>query len=248
MKKKWIDAVSKVDFAFQPIVDVHSGVCFGVESLIRGVTKADFDSIDSFFDEAYFENVLFPMDMALRKKAIEKFCTIKSNPKLKLFYNIDNRIILMPDYVPGTSAKIIKSKGISEKSICYEISEKHEFNVSVEIKKVLNNYKAQGYKIAIDDFGNGFSGLKILYNVEPDYIKIDRFFIADIHKNSKKKLFVTTILNLSHVLGIRVIAEGVETEEEFHVCKEIGCDYVQGYFIQRPTQYSNEIKSIYEIS
>jgi EAL domain-containing protein (putative c-di-GMP-specific phosphodiesterase class I)/GGDEF domain-containing protein len=247
MKKKWVDTVSKVDFAFQPIVNVHSGICFGVEALIRGVSDAGFDSIGAFFDEAYYENALFPMDMLLRRKAIEKFCTINSHPNLKLFYNIDNRVTCMPDYIPGTSAEMIKAKGLPESSICYEISEKHEFNASIEIKQILDSYRSQGYKIAVDDFGSGFSGLQILYHVEPDYIKIDRFFITDIQKDSRKKLFVSTVLNLAHILGIQVIAEGVETKEEFYVCKEIGCDYVQGHLIQRPTQNCAEINYVHQI-
>ncbi|MDC7126246.1 MAG: GGDEF domain-containing protein, partial [Spirochaetales bacterium] len=68
----------------------------------------------------------------------------------------------------------------------------------------------------------------------PDYIKIDRFFIENINEDSRKKFFVSNIVNLAHMMGIAVIAEGIETTGEFYVCREIGCDYAQGYLVQRP--------------
>ena len=106
-------------------------------------------------------------------------------------------------------------------------------------------YQEQGYQIALDDFGTGFSGLKLLYYLDPNHIKIDRFFITDIANDKKKKLFLINIINIAKSINASIIAEGIETKEELEICKEIGCDSVQGYYIQRPTTNLKELKVTY---
>jgi len=246
MDKKWSDIVEKLDYAFQPIVNIHNGNCLGYEVLLRNYQKAGFKEINDIFDEAYNELVLFSLEIALREKAIKKFSNIGGHQKLKMFFNIDNRIITMPDYLPGATAQILKEVGLFLSSVCFEISERHQFENYNHAKNILYAYKKQLYRIAIDDFGSGYSGLQLLYHAEPDFIKIDRFFIEGIEEDSKKKLFVAKVINLAKILGIITIAEGVETEKEFFFCKEIGCDFAQGYFIQKPTTNIEELQSKYE--
>lgn len=241
-EEKWRKAVEAIDFAFQPIVNINSGMCFGVEALLRDYNKAGFNSINDFFDTAYEEKILYKVELMLREKAIKKFIEVENYEEIKLFINIDNRLLEMADYSPGNTSKILKTYNISSNVICIEISERHEIKSTIETKSVLNLYKQQRYKIAIDDFGTGFSGLEMLYHSEPDFIKIDRFFISGIEKDFKKRLFISNIISMAHTLGIMVIAEGVEKKEEFYICRDIGCDFVQGYLIQRPTQNVNEIK------
>jgi diguanylate cyclase (GGDEF)-like protein len=101
------------------------------------------------------------------------------------------------------------------------------------------------FKIAIDDFGTGYSGLKLLYHAEPHFIKIDRFFINGISHDPKKQLFIRNLIKLTEALNIKVIAEGIESKDEFYVCKEMGCHYVQGYFVQRPTLYVSKLLRSY---
>ena len=98
----------------------------------------------------------------------------------------------------------------------------------------------------MDDCGTGFSGLQMLYYAEPDYIKIDRFFIQNMENDPKKRLVVSTIVNFAHFMGSLVLAEGVETMEEFYLCKEIGCDMVQGFFVQKPQLDLNKLLPRYE--
>ena len=248
LDERWKDIVQKVDFALQPIVDINSGVTVAHESLLREYKRAGFDSIDDFFDTAYEKKVLFSVDIELRKKVFQKFKAIyDQNSKISLFYNIDNRIIQMDNYETGNTTSILKEYGYKENCITFEISEKHEFKSFVEAKTIFNLYKEQGYKIALDDFGTGFSGLKMLYYMSPDCIKIDRFFITDILNDNKKKIYVANIVNIAHNSNIKVLAEGVETLDELEVCREIGCDLVQGYYVQRPTQDITKLQQTYSI-
>jgi MFS family permease len=92
---------------------------------------------------------------------------------------------------------------------------------------------------------SGVSGLKLLYFSEANIIKIDRFFISNIDQDSKKKLFCSSIIDMAHIMGMQVIAEGVETQKEFYTCKDIGADFIQGFLVQKPTKNINEILPIY---
>ncbi|MDD9303870.1 MAG: EAL domain-containing protein [Desulfobacter sp.] len=150
------------------------------------------------------------------------------------------------DYSPGNTLGLLKALGYSQNDICFEISEKHKFHDNGDAAKILEAYHSQGFKIAVDDCGTGFSGLQLIYYTEPDYIKIDRFFIQNMENDPKKRLLVSTMVNFAHLMGSLVIAEGVETLEEFAQCKAIGCDMVQGYFVQIPTRNMEELKPKYK--
>lgn len=110
---------------------------------------------------------------------------------------------------------------------------------------MVTRYKQSNFKIAIDDFGTGVAGFQMLYYAEADYIKIDRFFIQNIQNDNKKRLFCSHIIKMAHIMGIIVIAEGIETKEEYFTCKEIEADFIQGYFIQKPQQKIKKILSKY---
>ncbi len=245
---KWEDIIKKLDFAFQPIIDSHTGRLYGVEALLRNHDDAGFDSIGQVFDTAYAENYLYSLDLMLRAKVIEKFKEIKFCNDIKLFYNLDNRVLEMPNFSLGNTELILAKYGINKSVITFEISEKHRFNNIVNINNMLSIYKEQGYNIAIDDFGSGFSNLQKLFHIEVDILKIDRFFINDIEESSKKRVFVSNIVNLVHSIGGIVVAEGVETLSEYEICKKIGCDLIQGYYIAYPTKNTNDIKTTYLVN
>jgi len=227
------DAKREIDFAFQPIVDIHNGTVFGYEALMRGNQNMGKETVFDVLDEAEQLNILHRFDMMARARAIAKFAQLPRTHKTKLFFNLDNRIIASPDYFRGGTKGLLKQFDLPPSSLCLEISERHEVSMKLA-ENNLARYRDEAYNTAIDDFGAGYSGLKLLQEYQPDFLKIDRSFISGIEKDNKQKLMVSTITDLAHVLGIFVIAEGIETQEEFYVCKEIGCDLAQGYFIERP--------------
>lgn len=237
---------NRLHHAFQPIVNIHTGAVFGFEALLRGWHDAGYDSIGDVFDTHYNDKTLFSLDLGLREKAINTLYSTQTFRSCRMFYNLDNRIVEMPDFTTGMTKNLLKKHDIFSTNICFEISEKHEFNISEENRKILNQYKRQNFKIAMDDYGSGYAGLTLLYHSEPDFIKIDRFFIENINNDSRKKFFVSSVVNLAHMMGILVIAEGIETRNEFFVCREIGCDYIQGYLIEKPKTDIRELRPKYE--
>lgn len=230
--------IEKLNFAFQPIVSIETGEVLAYEALLRGCETVGFKGISEFFDTMYECNLLYYTDKKLREKSVENFKIITKGNEL-LFYNIDNRLLNMPDYSPGYTCELLERLNFSQKKFCFEISEKHPLKSGISTKEILRHYRKQGYSMAIDDYGAGYSGLKLLYHSEPDYIKIDRFFIEKIESNDKKRIFVENIVSLAAHMGVKVIAEGIETKEEYEICKSINCDYAQGYYIKKPEIYKN---------
>ncbi len=245
LSERWIAAVETADFAFQPIVNIHTGITFGVEALLRNYEAAGFPTIRDFFDTAVHEQCLVEVDLFLREKAIRKFRSIWFYESIKLFYNLDNRLVSMPDYREGTHS-ILMREPIEPSDLCFEISEQDPWDHTSASEELLRHYKDSNYRMALDDFGAGFAGLQLLYNVEPNYVKMDRFFISGICSDARKKLFVNSTVNLAHTLGIHVVAEGVETNEEFLACCDIRCDLVQGYLVARPTTECAKLLPYYE--
>ncbi|WP_226962115.1 GGDEF domain-containing protein [Sulfurimonas marina] len=241
LKKK----IELLDIAFQPIVNIHTGKIYAVEALLRNFRDIGCKSIFEVFDMVYKENLLYGFDLALRRKALKKFSKIKNFENLKLFYNLDNRLFEMHNFAPGNTSEILKDLNIKQETICFEISERHEISDKSGMERTLQHYKNANFCIAIDDFGVGYAGYKLLFDSTPDIIKIDRYFLQNIDKDTKKKQMVKSITHLAIELGIKVIAEGVETAEEYLTCKEIGCNFVQGYFVQKPTVDVNEIQKKY---
>ena len=147
-KRKWEEIIGVLDFAFQPIIDSHTGRLYGVEALLRSYNEAGFDSIGQVFDTAYEENYLYSLDLKLREKVIEKFKEIKFCNDIKLFYNLDNRVLEMPNFCLGNTELILAKYGINKSVITFEISEKHRFNNIIGINNMLSIYKDQGYRKA----------------------------------------------------------------------------------------------------
>lgn len=245
LTKKWVKNLKILDIAFQPILNIHTGKLYGVEALLRNYQEVGYDTVYELFDNVYEDNLLYSFDLKLRKKAIKKFTKINGFEDIKLFYNLDNRVLEMPDFASGNTIKLLKHYGMDKNRVCFEISERQKISDIRSMQEILSHYKEENFCIAVDDFGVGYSGYKLLYESKPDIIKIDRFFLTDIDKDIKKKLIARNITQLALQLSIKVIAEGVETKEEFLTCKEIGCHLVQGYFVQRATLEIAEILQEY---
>ncbi len=231
----WLQRLQELDIAFQPIVNIHTGNLYGVEALLRGVQNIGFSTVFELFDEAYKEDVLYSFDLALREKVIQKFMMIDEYMHIKLFINLDNRLLEMSDYCQGNTVRLLKKYGLQKEMICFELSERHEIRHGAALEDMLANYKGEGFNIAVDDFGSGYAGYKLLHQSAPDIIKIDRFFMGSICKDKKKRILVKGIVAIAVQLGITVIAEGIENETELLTCRELGCHLVQGYAIQKPT-------------
>ncbi|MGF1761037.1 EAL domain-containing protein [Photobacterium sagamiensis] len=128
---------------------------------------------------------------------------------------------------------VIQQYELPNSSIVIEITETTASKESRYIHDVLARFKDRGIKVALDDFGTGYSSLGAIVDLRPDIIKIDRSFITEIESNSGSQTLVSLVLELSHKLGIKVVAEGVETKAQLDLLMGMNCHYIQGFYVSR---------------
>ncbi|AZV58325.1 GGDEF domain-containing protein [Clostridium sp. AWRP] len=225
-------AEESISTVFQPIISLKNGFVIGYEALSRGPKGSPLYFPDKLFSAAEKYNKTWELEFLCRVKAIEKANSIDKN-KL-LFINVDPKIFRDERFKSGFTKEFLKKHNMSPDSIIFEITEKTAIEDYKSFKSALENYINQGYKIAIDDTGAGYSGLKTLMETKPNYIKIDISFVKDIDKDSFKQELMKTFVNLARATHMRLIAEGIETKEELLALIKIGVCAGQGYFLQRP--------------
>jgi len=247
MNEDWENKIKILDFAFQPIINLESGLVYGVEILLRNYEEAGFDSIIKVFDRAFEEGVLYTLDLKLKAKALIKFKKIPFSQEIKFFYNLDNRILEMKDYSIGNTENLLLQNSMDKYSIIYELSEKLYINDIVNLNNMISIYSERGFRVAIDNFSTVFSNIYKLFTNKIDIFKINSYFIHEIDESTKKQSFIEGIIKLVHSCGGLVVAEGVETLEEYKICKKLGCDLAQGYYIAYPTKNIDKLQEKYSI-
>lgn len=218
---------------FQPIFSLANGAVVGYEALTRGPEKSILYNPEKLFASAKNENLLWEMELSTRSRAIERFLDSQSDKML--FLNVDPDVIKDEKFVKG-STKHLFDNIIKQSNIVFEITEKTAIKDYIEFKEIIDNYKTQGYKIAIDDVGSGHSGLTTISEVRPNFIKIDMFLIRDIDKDNFKKSIVKALVELANNSNIKLIAEGIETLDELKTVIELGIPMAQGFLLGKPSK------------
>ncbi|WP_052296074.1 GGDEF domain-containing protein [Thermodesulfobium narugense] len=218
---------------FQPIFSLSNATVVGYEALTRGPENSIYYNPEKLFESAKSENLLWELELSTRLSAIEKFCNFKTDKIL--FLNVDPDIIKDKKFTKGATKHLFENI-INTSNIVFEITEKTAIKDYIEFKEIIQNYKTQGYKIAIDDVGSGYSGLTTISEVRPNYIKIDMFLIRDIDKDNFKKSIVKALVELADNTNIKLIAEGIETLDELKTVIELGIPLAQGFLLSRPAK------------
>ncbi|MDI6838992.1 MAG: EAL domain-containing protein, partial [Rhizobiaceae bacterium] len=231
-----------VENALQPIVEIGTGEVFGYESLMRGHERLGFNSPLEMLDQAESAGDLLAFEQMVASRALAKFSAVPNFAGHTLFLNLDVRLIPHGDQLLDTLLEHLRKANIPPSSVCFELSERFDNTSVPEFADLVARMRRSGFKLAIDDFGVGHGEMKLLCDFPIDYVKIDRHFIAGLDENPRKRHLVRNIVSFSHVLGVRVIAEGIETEGEFLACREFGVDLVQGWYIARPSTLLAELK------
>ena len=147
--------------------------------------------------------------------------------------NVSRVDIAEPDMTDFIT-RIVKENGLSPAEYMLEITESAYTSDSKHIIEVVENLRALGHKIEMDDFGSGYSSLNMLTSMPIDVLKMDKAFIRNIQPGNKEMKLVELVLDIAKNLGVPVVAEGVETEEELNMLKDAGCDIIQGYYFSKP--------------
>ncbi len=219
---------------YQPIVSLQRDAGFGFEALTRIEPGEAFDSPLPLFKFADEEGEHYALDRLARAKAIADSGIAGSD--MKLFINVTARIMDDPHFISGQTLVLLERFGLSPRNVVFELTERTSIEDFGAAKKILDHYRSQGYQIAIDDVGAGYSSLQSIVELRPDYLKIDRSLVEHIHQDEMKQHLMSTFVQLASRMSIEVIAEGIERQEELETVRNMGVHYGQGYLLGRPAR------------
>ncbi len=223
----------KIEFsmAFQPIVDVQAKRVLAYEALTRGPQGEPVSNVL----EKTLHNNRYAFDQRCREKAIHissRLGILATGADLSI--NFFPNAVYEPAQCLRRTFQAANEAGFPLQRLIFEVTEVEKVHSQEHLSNIMTEYKRHGLRIAIDDFGAGHSGLSLLSVFQPDLIKIDRALIQNLHQRPASRSIVRSIAQVSAELGITVIAEGIEQEQEMQVLCDIGISRMQGYFFARP--------------
>jgi diguanylate cyclase (GGDEF)-like protein len=227
---------------FQPIVRLEQGQVFGYEALTRGPADTPLATPRALFAAAADEDLLIELEQLCWRTALKTAAAQVDDrtASCRLFMNV------LPDTL-STSSFTRRIRGLLEEvridpaQIVIELSESARIDDYDEFRVVISEYRALGVKVAIDDAGAGHSGLQVMAEIVPDFIKIDAGLIRDLHRHKARRATVEAVVVLARMLAIDVIAEGIETPEELASLRSLGVDLGQGYLLGRPAPRMQQV-------
>jgi diguanylate cyclase (GGDEF)-like protein/PAS domain S-box-containing protein len=239
-------AIDKEDFQlyYQPQYEMSTGKIIGVEALIRWMHPGKGMLLpDAFIPIAEESGLIMPIGSWVLKKACEqnKAWQLAGFPPIYVTVNISGAQFRQRNFVESIAQTLIETD-LEPHCLELELTE----NILMEPSKItiaaLNELKATGVRIAIDDFGKGYSSLGYLKSLPIDTLKIDRSFVQDMMSNSDDRAIIKAVISLARALNLKVIAEGVQTREQLSYLQEQGSDGIQGFLLSEPVTTNSIIK------
>ena len=231
-------AISKNELLlyYQPKVDVLKKKITGVEILLRWQhPQKGLLSPEQFIQVAEETGQIIPIGKWVLETACQQSIRWKTSEFANLGIAINlSAIQLYQDNLVETLAQCIRKHNMQPTNFQLELTESMVMNDVGRDREVLMQMRELGISLAIDDFGTGYSCLSQLRNIPVDTVKIDRCFVHDLVSDPKAATVIQAIISLSHAMGLKVVAEGVETEKELQLLSQLGCYEIQGFFFSRP--------------
>jgi diguanylate cyclase (GGDEF)-like protein len=218
---------------FQPIVSLSQEKIMGYEALIRGPSDSPLHSPFSLFTTAEQFNLSTKLEFLCREITIQHYADL--GIKEKLFINASPLVLLQPEFKKGETLRLLDQYNVSPLSVIIELTEHKPADNYDIMRASAKHYRSMGFEIALDDLGTGYSGLRLWSELLPEYVKIDKHFIHGLHDDRVKLNFVRSIQSMATSLNCSVIAEGIETEDEYKAVEQLGITHAQGYYFARPT-------------
>lgn len=221
---------------YQPVVDVRTGECSSCEALVRWDSKAlGFMGPGDFIPLAEYLGLITSIGDYVLEEACRqcRYWNEHGIPDFHINVNLSVVQLLQKD-VAETVARILKKTGVNPKNIVLEITESFAINDMDRVLDIIKGIKKLGPRIALDDFGTGYSSLNYIKQLPLDIIKVDKTFIDDIVEDEYAQAFIKLIVELSDTIDTDIIVEGVENEAQLNILKELGVDYIQGFYYGKP--------------
>lgn len=221
---------------YQPQISLDNNRIIGVEALLRW-NHPEYGNIlpDEFITLAEESGLILPIGEWVLYTAVQqaKDWIERGLSPLIMAVNL-SAVQFRHPRLPYLVGKILDNIGLPSKYLELELTEAVTMNSPEVASRTMDELHARGVNMSIDDFGTGYSSLSYLKKFKVSKLKIDQSFIEDIHTDSEDQAIVNAIISMAHSLGLKTIAEGVETAQQIHYLKEQGCDEIQGYYYSEP--------------
>ncbi|MFG6459315.1 putative bifunctional diguanylate cyclase/phosphodiesterase [Roseateles sp. BYS96W] len=227
---------SQLFVVYQPQVDLASGAVIGAEALLRWRTaESRFVAPDQFIPLAEQSGLIIPIGEFVVRTACQQLAKLRrlGHDDFRMAVNISMAQFRHPGFLDMLS-RALKDAGVEGRHMELEITESMAMDDAELVLRVLADIKRLGFGVAIDDFGTGFSSLSQLRQLQVDRLKIDRAFVHEAQSSTAGSTIAQMVVNLGHGLGLTVIAEGIETEEQRQYLIGLGCHEGQGWLFAKP--------------
>ncbi len=226
---------SALKLVYQPQVDMLSGALLGVEALVRWRRRSGWVQPDQFIPAAEESGQILAIGEWVLAEACRQqvLWQTQSGRRLAMAVNVSPRQLKDPGF-PAMVRRVMEASGIDPGCLELEITESLLLAEGERAQETLAALRRSGIGIAIDDFGTGHSSLSRLQRLPIDRLKIDRSFVTGLVERPEDRIIAAMIINMGHLLGLKVIAEGVETPAQADRLREMECDQAQGYLFGRP--------------
>jgi len=229
-------ATREVVVRYQPIVRLEDGVIHGFEALSSGPSGDVFENPEMLFSFAEETEQILELERLCRRQAIRGAARLQ--PPQKLFLNCSAHGFVDAELVSETILEEVRQAGRQPQDVVFEVTERVAITEWKEFRAILAAMRRIGFSIAIDDMGAGFSSLSTVAEIEPDYLKLDISLVRDIHLSPIKRNLLETLVMLAEKIDARVIAEGVESAQEFRTLRAMAVPFAQGFYFAVPAALS----------
>ena len=217
---------------FQPIIDFDDGAILGYEGLIRGPAGTPLETPFALFSQALAEGCALELEQAAARTCINAFAKLDFDGKLFLNFSA-GAILQLADAQEDTLA-LLRHRGVDPQRIVIELTEQSTILDVASFLPVISTLRAAGAQFALDDYGTANASMNLWVRLQPDVVKIDRFFIHGIASDSLKFEAVRAMQHFANASGARLVAEGIEDEADLIVVRDMGIGCGQGFFFGRP--------------
>jgi diguanylate cyclase (GGDEF)-like protein/PAS domain S-box-containing protein len=221
---------------YQPLVRIGDGQVVGCEALLRWAPAGDAALVppDVFLPLAEENGLIVPMGAwVLHEACVQAAAWRRGGRDVSISVNVSSRQLAEPDFVEIVG-RTLRSTGLPAPCLCLEITETVVLRDPERAGDMLRRVRLLGARTAIDDFGRGFSSLSHLIMLPVDVLKIDRSFISGLDRAGDARAVVMAMMALANEMGLTVVAEGIESEHQLELVREVGCHLAQGFFLARP--------------
>jgi len=222
---------------FQPIFGFREGRIIGFEALVRGPEGSMLRAPEDLFAAAQHAGLFVELGVVCVQETLRAFS--RAGLDGALFLNISPQLIMQRGFDQDRAARFLSSLGLEPTRVVIELTEDYPTVDFRFVHESLMLYRAMGFRVAIDDLGEGFASLRLWSELKPEYVKADKHFVRGIARDPVKLQFLRAIQHIAENSGSQVIAEGIENAEDFRVAKDIGIACGQGWFIGRPEAEPN---------